>query len=171
MRNGILIAGIGARATPDFICTDMEYIAKEVVKSNGWIRSGHAEGADYAFEIGAGNRCIVYLPSKGFNSKLPMLGKQYQGYDYTNLEFTLKYHPNPGALSPFVRQLMLRSGAQILGINGDSPVDAVVCWTPDGKASGGTGQGIRIAMDYGIPVFNMRVMDVGSILEGKLNRI
>jgi hypothetical protein len=31
----------------------------------------------------------------------------------------------------------------------------VVCWTSDGKASGGTGQAIRIAKYYEIPTYNL----------------
>lgn len=45
----------------------------------------------------------------------------------------------------------------MLGPKLDSPVNFVVCWTSDGKASGGTGQALRIAADpaYAIPVFNL----------------
>lgn len=31
----------------------------------------------------------------------------------------------------------------------------VVCWTSDGKDSGGTGQALRIARDRNIPVYNL----------------
>jgi hypothetical protein len=32
----------------------------------------------------------------------------------------------------------------------------VVCWTKDGKSSGGTGQALRIAEYYSIPIFNLK---------------
>ena len=37
------------------------------------------------------------------------------------------------------------------------PVNFIVCWTKDGKATGGTGQALRIAADpaYAIPIFNL----------------
>ena len=45
--------------------------------------------------------------------------------------------------------------AIIQGRDLDDDVDAVVCWTRDGKATGGTGMGIRIARERDIPVFNL----------------
>jgi hypothetical protein len=48
---------------------------------------------------------------------------------------------------------------QILGRWGDTPADFVVCWTKNGKASGGTGHALRIANYYNIPVFNLRNKD------------
>ena len=51
---------------------------------------------------------------------------------------------------------MNRNAMQILGRWGDNPVDFVVCWTKDGKASGGTGHALRIAEYYNIPVFNLK---------------
>ena len=43
----------------------------------------------------------------------------------------------------------------ILGNKLDTPVQFVICYTPDGKNSGGTGLGMMIAEDHGIPVFNL----------------
>ncbi len=56
---------------------------------------------------------------------------------------------------------MARNSQQILGQNLNDYCAFVVCWTPDGaenattKQSGGTGQAIRIANHYGIPVINL----------------
>ena len=36
-----------------------------------------------------------------------------------------------------------------------TPVNCVVCWTRDGKASGGTGQAMRFAEYLEIPIFNL----------------
>ena len=43
----------------------------------------------------------------------------------------------------------------ILGERLSEPVKFVLCHTPDGKDTGGTGLGIRIAKSRGIPVFNL----------------
>jgi hypothetical protein len=51
---------------------------------------------------------------------------------------------------------MNRNAMQILGEDGNTPVEMVVCWTKDGKASGGTGQALRIAEYYSIPIFNLK---------------
>lgn len=50
---------------------------------------------------------------------------------------------------------MARNTCQVLGLNLDSPVKAVICYTPGGSGSGGTGQAIRIAQAYKIPVIDM----------------
>jgi SpoU rRNA methylase family enzyme len=43
----------------------------------------------------------------------------------------------------------------MLGENMDRPTDLVICWTKDGAATGGTGQAIRMANHYGVPVLNL----------------
>ena len=43
----------------------------------------------------------------------------------------------------------------LLGAKLDNPVSALICWTTDGQPTGGTGQAIRIASGYGIPVHNL----------------
>jgi hypothetical protein len=50
---------------------------------------------------------------------------------------------------------MVRNTYQVLGADLNMPADVVVCWTVDGKASGGTGQAMRIAKDYAIPIVNL----------------
>lgn len=105
------------------------------------MRSGGAIGADQAFERGAGNRTTIYLPSNDH----PM---------WTEV-FTMHFHPNPGKLTASGWQLMCRNAMQILGKDGNTPVQFVICWTADGKASGGTGQAIRIAKEFDIPVYNL----------------
>ena len=44
---------------------------------------------------------------------------------------------------------------QVLGEDLQTPTSFIVCWTKDGKASGGTGQALRVAKKYDIPVFNL----------------
>lgn len=51
--------------------------------------------------------------------------------------------------------LISRNTYQILGHDGVDPSDAVLCWTPHGSGSGGTGQAIRIARHVGIPVVDL----------------
>lgn len=65
------------------------------------------------------------------------------------------HHPAWGKCSPIARRLLGRNPFQVLGRDLKSPSLFVVCWTADGKDSGGTGTAIRIAETYGVPVFNM----------------
>lgn len=72
-------------------------------------------------------------------------------------------HPAYESLSEAMRKLMARSTYLVLGYDLRTPVDFVVCWTPDGAereaersvATGGTGQAIALASRLGIPVFNL----------------
>ena len=52
-----------------------------------------------------------------------------------------------------------------MGGNLDEPADAVVCWTRDGGATGGTGLGIRVAEKHGIPVLNLHDMTPDRVME------
>ena len=52
-----------------------------------------------------------------------------------------------------------RNCHQIFGADLKSPVDAVICWTPNGNIQGGTATAIKLAMDAGIPVFNLGRID------------
>jgi hypothetical protein len=150
-------AGIGSRATPDNIQTDMTNIAS-ILADNGYIlRSGGALGADRAFENGAKNQAEIFLPRADSPA--------------WTLVFTQYFHPNPGALTEKAWMLMNRNAMQILGRDGDTPVDFIICWTRDGKASGGTGQALRIAADFGITVYNMFNNDHVSELANKLANI
>ena len=53
------------------------------------------------------------------------------------------------------RKFHARNCYQVLGKDLQSPSNFVLCWTPGGAVTGGTGQALRIAIDRGIPVFNM----------------
>ena len=73
-------------------------------------------------------------------------------------------HPAWDRCNEWARGMHSRNCHQILGYDLQSPVDAVICWTPDGAVVGGTATAIRIAMKYDIPVFNLGVSDKESVL-------
>lgn len=126
----------------------MEEIARIFNNLGYTMRSGGAPGADSAFEISYSNM-EIYLPWEGFNGKKGIVPP-------LNLEFVEKYHPKPSALSNAGKKLMSRNTYQVLGQDLKTPSEFVVCWTKDGKASGGTGQALRIAKDYNIPIYNLK---------------
>lgn len=74
-------------------------------------------------------------------------------------------HPAWDRCNEWARGMHSRNCHQILGYDLQSPVDAVICWTPDGKIQGGTATAIRIAMKYDIPVFNLGTKDKESVLQ------
>lgn len=143
-------AGIGSRETPSHILQMMTKIAK-ILDSKGCIlRSGGANGADLAFENGSSNK-EIYLPWRAFNNNDSPL------YHICNesLQLAKTLHPSWSRLNQAGRKLMARNCYQILGSNLNKPVDFVICYTKDGKASGGTGQAIRLAKLNNIPVYNL----------------
>lgn len=134
----------------------MVEIARLLEKNGYGLNSGGAWGADDYFEQGATEFFRkIYLPWDGFN------GKYANGKDFIvppdASQFTTKYHPNPKRLTTKGQLFMSRNAYQVLGdsLSVDTKVDFVVCWTRDGGVSGGTGQAMRIAKDYGIPIFNL----------------
>ena len=159
-------AGIGSRETPPEIQQTMRTIAAEL-GARGWLlRSGHAEGADIAFEMGAKDLPKeIYLPWQGFNGGRAGAGG-IGGIDGAINPATLSsykqavayaeyFHPAWEKCSQGARALHTRNVYQILGQNLDTPVKCVVCWTKDGKSSGGTGQALRLAEYLEIPIFNL----------------
>ena len=154
-------SGIGSRRTPSDVMFDMTYIASNI-QNLYTLRSGGADGADAAFEMGVSNgNKEIYLPWKGFNKNPSML---YADPSPDALEVAKRFHPRWTSLSSAAQKLMARNVYQVLGKDLISPVDFVLCWTPDGcecqktrgKDTGGTGQAISIAEYWGIDVINMK---------------
>jgi len=152
-----VIAGIGSRQTTEHILKEMTIIGEWCRRNKIYIRSGHAPGADQAFERGAMEYCIAYLPWPTFEEKQHGLGGRYKTPDdWTQLmAHASQFHLAWDKLSPVVRKLMARNSAQVLGLKLNLPVDIVICYTTDGGPSGGTGQAIRIANANKIPIWNM----------------
>jgi hypothetical protein len=153
-------AGIGSRKTPIPVCERMIGIAT-VLAIKGWVlRTGGAERADESFMKGAmrvlDGKVELYLPWKKFNGW--WWGQE--GPSEKAIEIAQKYHPNWPKLTNKVRPLIARNTHQVLGADCESPVKFIVCYTEDGQASGGTGQALRIAADYGIKVFNLHNITV-----------
>lgn len=170
-------AGIGSRRTPADVLSLMYWIANMAAARGLWLYSGHAPGADYAFERGAGGRATIYLPWRGFGDGLaaPMGVIQYTATSEA-YAMAAEYHPAWDRLSRGARALMARNCHQVLGPDLASPVRSVVCWTPDGSLNGrgsgvgGTGQALRIAARHGIPVVNLRRADHRARIEQWLRR-
>lgn len=154
-------AGVGSRETPNSICDLMTEVAGKL-EGDGWIlRSGGAAGADSAFESGVSNpaNMQIFLPSSYFNGR----SSRKEGYiDASKLDSLPKamktvdlFHPAPGRLTSFARNLMARNAMQVLGGSLDEPSQFVMAWTVGGKVAGGTGQALRIANFYKIPTINL----------------
>jgi hypothetical protein len=157
-------AGIGSRQTPRLHLARMEYLA-QVLAEHGWtLRTGLAQGADQAFCRGAyrGRGCVeLYLPWPSFarigGGRKTVLERP-SGEAYQIAE---RFHPEWERLSRGARALHARNSHQVLGAGLETPAGLVICWTRNGsrdgheEGTGGTGQALRIAAGYGVPVLNI----------------
>ena len=152
-------AGIGARATPANVLSDMEVIAGWLARTGWHLSSGGADGADSAFAKGApaGQR-TVWLPWRGYNGlRGPDCRVMSAAAMAACMEIAAPLHPAWERCSPAIRKLHARNAA-VLGLTRDRPVDACVAWSSEGLREGGTGMAIRIAEARGIPVLNLGSM-------------
>lgn len=160
MPKKLIYAGIGSRKTPEDICYIMYDIAYQLAEAGWLLRSGHADGADKAFERGVIEHRIgemeIFIPWFGFN-EAPYNHPSYIRPKATQelADFSAQFHPNWNKCSDAAKLLHMRNACQILGLDGHTPVDMVICWTPLGLGTGGTGQALRIAQANNIPIFDL----------------
>lgn len=125
----------------------------------GWtLRSGHAPGADRAFEDGAGRLAEVYLPWPSFENSEPLDADIIVDRPTSAaLNLAPQFHPAWDRLGRGGRTLHARNVHQVLGrdCRVEDRSSFVLCWTPGAAGGGGTGQAIRIARHYGVPVFDL----------------
>lgn len=148
-------AGIGSRETPPEVLELMTSVAR-ALQAAGWrLRSGGADGADSAFAQGAGPDADIYLPWPGFNNVNDGIACGDVPWMRAIAE---TFHPAWGSCKRGARALHTRNVAQVLGHVIDGPrSEMVICWTRNGSGQGGTGQAIRIARHYGVPVFDLAI--------------
>ena len=158
-------AGIGSRETPKSILDAFCQIGSQISAFGGILRSGRAPGADSAFETGCANgggKSEIFLPWQSFSKDSPLGCRPAYVFDRIEpeqkqraLDSINKYHPAPSRLSQGAVKLIARDYLQMFGPTVNSPATSlVVCYTRDGKASGGTGQAMRIAIDNNIKIMN-----------------
>lgn len=132
-------AGIGSRETPQAVLDCFERLGYWLARKGYVLRSGHADGADSAFESGclkANGEMEIYLPWKGFNGS----ASSYILKDNDEaITIASRFHPAFDRLSQGAQKLQARNSYQVLGYGLDSPSAFVICWTKNGKGSGGTG--------------------------------
>lgn len=158
-----IYAGIGSRKADNHILSLIIEIGKYFALRGYILRSGGADGCDMAFEHGCDlvhGKKEIFLPWENFNDNHSSLFK----LDRQAYQMAEKYHDGWHYLSNGARKMMARNMYQVLGKDLESPVKMIICWTSDGcengklttKNTGGTGQAIRVASDYEIPVINIK---------------
>lgn len=163
-------AGIGSRTITPHEESKAATVANILRRVGMTLYSGGAEGADTAFHSGAGEASVIWVPWRNAGNIVFPVGEVIVGGDDPiGIKYTEKYHPNPGALSRGGRALMARNALQILGQPPNHPeVKFVVCIADKAEGDfvkGGTGQAVRIALDRGLPVYNLRYLEVMEALD------
>lgn len=178
--------GVGSRRAPAEILSLCTRIAEKLAEL-GWIlRSGHAQGCDRAFEIGANGKAEIFLPWRKYGQTpykddpgMPLLGQAITDDLREAYDLAASLHPAWEACSEGARRLHARNTQQVLGRDLKSPSKFLICWTPDGAETedevsietGGTGTAIRLADQNNIRVFNLKNEDtlerIKSFLEEK----
>jgi len=149
------VTGVGSHETPLDIRSKIFQLSKILISSGFILRSGGANGADSyweeAFDRYMGRK-EIFLPWRGFNKNRSTLYNEppQEAYD-----IAAKIHPVWHKLSASVKNLHARNVLQVLGKDLQTPSELVVCWTSDGKASGGTATAINLAKEHQIPVYNL----------------
>lgn len=151
--------GIGSRETPPFIILLMRRIAEYQHTHGFTLRSGHAKGADQAFEWGANGRAEIYLPWPTFEIEVELNGTAYDEPTPQAMKMAERFHPAWDRLNQGGQKLHARNCHQVLGYDLQTPSKYVICWTRDGLTIGGTATAIKIADKYCIPVLNLGKME------------
>lgn len=173
-----IYAGIGSRETPEPVLKLMFKIAGLLGRKGYTLRSGAADGADTAFELGCnsvGGKKEIWLPWKGFN-KHEDTGLYPNPGHFAKAEIALSHWDR---LSQGAKRLHARNVGQVLGSNIETPVDFVLCWTQDGATTrskctsktGGTGTAIKLADDAKIPVINLSTYSNVEELEKDIKKL
>ena len=147
--------GIGARTTPQEILDLMTEIALYISEYDWTLRSGGADGADTAFEMGSTNK-EIYLPWQAFNNRrsdLFLFGKNVNSgvaQSYAEKVWETRYNEGQvkvpwDSLKEITKKFMIRNIFQLFGQQMNDISKLIFCWTQDGLASGGTGMAIRTA--------------------------
>lgn len=163
-------AGIGARKTPTIALQSMQAIGEQLGESGWHLYSGYADGADMAFGRGAEAAKAPFtmvLPWEGFN-RAPENDARFTVPVWTSELLTIAeraYNEQAAVrngqktewreLKDSTKCLMARNVCQVLGMDLQSPVTCVICWTQGANSGGGTGQAIRVAQMHNIPVFDL----------------
>lgn len=130
-------------------------IGRFIAQQGAEIHSGNAEGADQAFASGGNSvepkLVHLHLPWPNFNREAIVRGNvihlvhEQSHYE----EIAAKHHPKWNYLRQGAKKLHTRNVSIVL-----YPLlkDMVLAWPSTRPGGGGTGQGIRIAERYEIPV-------------------
>lgn len=169
--------GIGSRETPEDVTDFMSDLAVILYHQGYYLRSGRAEGADYAFQRGAEFNFLrqkmisnntrtqqeIYLPNERFNKCFGNLGaiNTWELDNYADaMDIMESVHPKGRFLRGFAREAHTRNVYQVLGRDLNTPSDFVVYWAKPKnhhEVHGGTNTAVQVARIHNIPCYNLYI--------------
>jgi hypothetical protein len=175
--------GLGSRTSPPDILELMTRTARWL-RGQGWtLRSGHAQGADRAFELGAESDSVIYLPWKNFGQNpynddqgMPVLGTAITistDDPITNYRHLAELGIRRGTttVQSWIKLLHGRNAWQIQGHAATPDLSKfALCWCPvvRGEPQGGTATAVKLAVHHKIPVFNLFFENNRTLIEDKI---
>lgn len=175
----LVFTGVGSRYGAPVSAQDTATKITSWLCERGFtVRTGDAVGMDKVFREAGGDRCRYYAPYGRYNPDPGAVIITPESEHYSEAKkLTSNTHPTYNLLSDFERELHLRNAFQILGDDLQDHAQFVLCWTPDGaetkttRKTGGTGQAIRVANRYNIPVFNLNAEKFESRFRAFINHL
>lgn len=154
--------GVGSRETPEHICELLTKVASKLARLGWVVRTGGAQGADEAFLAGCNGRTENFIPWNGFGSYggvVPDLNRNWeylQSVENVNPLIHRKETRNLDKYRGFWK-LQARNVSQVLGLNLDTPSKFCILYAPTTSTgvSGGTNTAYQVAVQSGIPCFNL----------------
>lgn len=167
----------------------MQRLAYKLASEDWTLRSGAAEGADTAFELGwfewycnqtslpRKSNVELYIPWDNFNKhahlgcfggvfELSQMPEEYQNLAKQIAAIT---HPAWDRLKQGAKKLHTRNVFQVLGQDCQTPSKMLICYAhPQGKkgeVKGGTNTAVKLALQRNIPVFNLYYEEVQEKLK------
>lgn len=161
--------GVGSRSTPSDMLEIIADLGLRLDRRGFKLRSGHAVGADRAFESKiALTGCEIYLAdNKELIPDDPSYVYPCEISDdlWEQAESIAKsIHPNWNApamtnWNNLGQRLHTRNIFQVLGLDLDTPSKFLVCWAPwkvkGTSVEGGTNTALQVALLNTIPIFNL----------------
>lgn len=177
--------GVGSRKTPKDVQAKLTVIAFMLAKLGYTLRSGGAEGADTAFELGAKQHVVrspsqpydIYLPYEGFNGRYDDQFNYHRPGCESKLgiernarakAIAADIHPAWQNCDAGARAFHTRNVFQVLGHDLESPSRFLICWAPTDKKgipTGGTATAWNLARKHGVPCYNIsRQFDYAELM-------
>ena len=149
------VACIGSREISTETKVYLEYVGLYYASRGCTIVTGNAQGSDQAYALGANtvdpNLVELWLPWPSYEQKAVLEGNTIHLVDEaTRADWVLaeRCHPAWAKLNDPVRRLMVRNAMIV------STSQLVVAWPDRSKIGyGGTGHGMRVAMELGISIW------------------